>query len=540
MVTLRDLPEPRLDPSGDPRSGTPAETTDATVKTTTGAVQVPPLGYDPAQPGPPPDGTVRNTVTKAMRWYAVAVAALDLAMVFLAGMTALYLRFGVPESEVAGQWAGATFAGVPYTVVTAVLAVVWVTVLAVRGAYTPRNFGAGAEEFKLVIGGSVLAAGLVFIVCYLAQIQLSRGYLALAFPFGAFGMVCCRYAARRWLQWQRRRGRFSHRVLLVGMPAGVAELHEVMRREPKMGMTVVGCCLPRLSKDPGDEVKDNGLPIYGHLDDVRTAVRRAGADTVVVSALPGRSSRLLRRVSWSLEGLGVDLVVVPSLTDVAGPRIHVRPVAGLPLLHVEEPQFKGAKRVVKTVFDWVLAAVFTVLALPVMIAVAIAIKLDDGGPVLLRQTRVGMHGLTFGCWKFRSMVVGAERMLDELRERNGHDGQNGPLFKLRDDPRTTRVGRVIRKLSLDELPQLFNVLRGEMSLVGPRPPLPSEVELYGDDVRRRLLVKPGITGLWQVRARHEPEFDRWVQDDLEYIDRWSLMLDFQILLRTIPAALEGR
>ncbi|GAB3404064.1 sugar transferase [Flindersiella endophytica] len=505
MVTLRDLNEPRLgtnlDAGGEPRFELPAG----------------------------------GTGIKGMRWYAAVVAVIDLVLIGVAGITALYLRFGLPaDSAIAGQWRGANFAGVPYTVVTLLLALLWVGVLAHRGGYAVRTFGAGTDEYKLIISASFLAAGLVFILCYLGKIELSRGYLALAFPFGAALIVCWRYIARKWLHWQRRKGRLTHRVLLVGMPAGVAELHEVMRREPQMGMVVVGCCLPRLSKDPGDEVKDQGLPILGHLDDVRPAVEKSGADTVVVSALPGRSSRLLRRLSWSLEGMGIDLAVVPSLTDVAGPRIHVRPVAGLPLLHVEEPEFSGARRIVKSVFDWVLALLFTISALPLVAAIALAIKLDDGGPVFLRQTRVGVHGMEFQCWKFRSMVVDADRMLDQLRDQNEHDGL---LFKMRDDPRITRVGKVIRKLSLDELPQLFNVLRGEMSLVGPRPPLPSEVELYAEDVRRRLLVKPGITGLWQVSGRSNLSWDDSVRLDLFYVENWSLSSDLIILGKTLRAVL---
>jgi exopolysaccharide biosynthesis polyprenyl glycosylphosphotransferase len=253
-----------------------------------------------------------------------------------------------------------------------------------------------------------------------------------------------------------------------------------------------------------------------------------------VSGLPGRSSRLLRRISWSLEGTGVDLVVSPALTDVAGPRIHVRPMSGLPLLHVEEPDFHGARRIVKGVSDWVAGAFLTLLALPVLILIAVAIKVSDRGPVFFRQTRVGVHGREFPCLKFRSMVVDAEERLAKLQAANEHDGV---LFKIKDDPRVTGVGKIIRRLSLDELPQLFNVLRGEMSLVGPRPPLPSEVEQYGDDVKRRLLVKPGITGLWQVSGRSNLSWEDSVRLDLYYVENWSLSTDIVILAKTIRAVL---
>lgn len=463
---------------------------------------------------------------------------LDVAVIFGSALVATLARFeSLTLAALGGEDEGALLGGVPYTVVAIMLTVIWVGVLASRGGYSLRIFGSGTDEYKAVLSSGVLTAGLVAIVCYLAQIQLSRGFIALAFPIGVMGLLVCRFTARKVLQALRRRGRLMRRVLLVGMPAGVAELLEIIRREPHIGFAPVGACLPRLSKDPGDEVAEQGLPILGYLDDVRGAVERANADTVVVSALPGRSSRLLRRVSWSLEGSGVDLVVVPSLTDVAGPRIHVRPVAGLPLLHVEEPEFTGARRIVKNIFDWVAALVLIVLALPLLLIVALAIKLDDGGPVLLRQTRVGLRGKRFPCFKFRSMVVDAEARLPELYEKNG---TNGPLFKMPNDPRVTRVGRVIRRLSLDELPQLFNVLRGEMSLVGPRPPLPREVEQYGEDVRRRLLVRPGITGLWQVSGRSNLSWDDSVRLDLYYVENWSLSSDLLILAKTIGAVLSQK
>ncbi|MGH3486494.1 MAG: sugar transferase [Actinopolymorphaceae bacterium] len=475
-----------------------------------------------------------GTAARGMRWFAAAVVVLDLGLIGFATLAAALARFRVVETEIAGAWRGANLGGVPYTVVALALTATWVAVLTVRGGYSPRTFGSGTDEYKLVLSSSVLAAGLVAIVCYLGKIELSRLFLATAFPLGTMLVLFGRFGARKVLHALHRRDRLVHRVLLVGMPAGVAELLEVIRREPHMGFAVVGACLPRLSKDPGDEVADQGLPILGYLDEVRQAVERSGVDTVVVSALPGRSSRLLRRLSWSLEGSGVDLVVVPSLTDVAGPRIHVRPVAGLPLLHVEEPEFTGARRIVKNIFDWVAAVLLAILAAPLLVLIALAIKLDDRGPVFLRQTRVGVHGKEFPCLKFRSMVVDAEQRLAGLHADNQHDGV---LFKIRNDPRITRVGRVIRKLSLDELPQLFNVLRGEMSLVGPRPPLPREVEQYGEDVRRRLLVRPGITGLWQVSGRSNLSWDDSVRLDLYYVENWSLSADLVILAKTVGAVL---
>jgi exopolysaccharide biosynthesis polyprenyl glycosylphosphotransferase len=469
-----------------------------------------------------------------MTMFAAGVAVLDLALIGLAVIAAQALRFGPNETAIAGEWRGSPLGGVPYSLVAVVLAIYWLAMIAMRGGYSKRIFGAGADEFKRIVSSSVLAAGLVAIVCYLGKIELARGFVAVAFPLGTLLLLVGRYATRRWLHRQRKRGHLTHKVLLVGMPAQVGETLEVIQREPRMGFDVVGACIPHLSKEPGDDLREGGLPILGALDDVHKAVAESGADTVVVSGLPGRSSRLLRRISWSLEGAGVDLVVSPALTDVAGPRIHVRPMSGLPLLHVEEPDFVGARRIVKTVSDWVGGALLTLLALPLLTVIAVAIKVSDRGPVLFRQTRVGVHGREFPCFKFRSMVVDAESHLAKLQAANEHDGV---LFKIKDDPRVTRVGKIIRRLSLDELPQLFNVLRGEMSLVGPRPPLPSEVQQYGDDVRRRLLVKPGITGLWQVSGRSNLSWEDSVRLDLYYVENWSLSTDLVILAKTIRAVL---
>jgi len=276
--------------------------------------------------------------------------------------------------------------------------------------------------------------------------------------------------------------------------------------------------------------------VVGTLTSVAQAVAHTGADTVAVTASRGVTSGVLKRLGWELEGAGVDLVVAPALTDVAGPRIHVRPVSGLSLLYVEQPEFSGPQWAIKEVFDRLVAFCSLLVLLPVMAVIALAVKITSSGPVIFRQVRVGRDGRAFTVYKFRTMVVGAEQQLSELRERNESDGA---LFKLRDDPRVTRVGRVLRRFSLDELPQLINVLRGDMSLVGPRPPLPSEVERYGFDMHRRFLVKPGLTGLWQVSGRSDLSWDDSVRIDVRYVENWSLAFDFMILWKTFGAVVRG-
>jgi exopolysaccharide biosynthesis polyprenyl glycosylphosphotransferase len=252
-------------------------------------------------------------------------------------------------------------------------------------------------------------------------------------------------------------------------------------------------------------------------------------DTVIVAGQPRGGSRYIRDLGWALEGTATDLVLASRLTDVAGPRIHFRPVEGLPLIHVEIPQFEGGKHVLKRMLDIVLAgAALVVLAVPMLI-VGLLVRMDSSGPALFRQDRVGRNGSTFKMLKFRSMVVDAEARLAELNDKN--EG-NGLLFKVKDDPRVTRIGRVIRKFSIDEFPQLWNVLVGEMSLVGPRPPLRREVDGYESHVHRRLYIKPGLTGMWQVNGRSDLSWEESVRLDLYYVENWSLTGDLVILWRT--------
>jgi len=280
-----------------------------------------------------------------------------------------------------------------------------------------------------------------------------------------------------------------------------------------------------------------GVPVVGDLEDTASVVRNLNAGTVAVLSCPEMDGVKLRALAWELEKTGTDLCVAPALLDVAGPRTTVRPTAGMTLLHVDHPQLSGPRQVVKDLFDRC-AAAFGLFALaPLMLAIAAMIKLSDNGPALFTQTRVGKGGETFKIYKFRTMVVNAEALLTEVREENESVG--GVLFKIRRDPRITAIGAKLRKSSLDELPQLINVLKGEMSLVGPRPALPEEAAKYADHVRRRLVVKPGLTGMWQVNGRSELSWDESVRMDLRYVENWSFALDMQILWKTISVMLHG-
>jgi exopolysaccharide biosynthesis polyprenyl glycosylphosphotransferase len=406
----------------------------------------------------------------------------------------------------------------------------WLAALVAQGAYRSRHFGAGPDEFRAVLVATLTTASLVGIGCYLLNLPLSRGFVATTFLIGTPLLVLQRYSVRKIVHRMRMQGRLLHRVIAVGGPSGISEVVDALQRNDYVGYRVVGACVP---SGLGFEPDRFSVPVLGSVQDTRRLCDEVGADTVLV-ARGYETSQELRRIAWALEGSSIDLIVVPSLTDVAGPRIHMRPVAGLPLLHVEQPQAGEAGGLAKRLFDLVGAATALALLSPIMLAVAIAIWSEDHGPVFFKQPRIGRDGLTFGCFKLRSMFVNADQMEQKLREETGH---SGALWKMEQDPRITRVGRFIRRYSIDELPQLFNVVLGEMSLVGPRPQQAWEVETYTDWEGRRLRVRPGMTGLWQVSGRSQLSFDEAIRLDLYYVDNWSMMSDLIIMAKTVRAVL---
>jgi exopolysaccharide biosynthesis polyprenyl glycosylphosphotransferase len=412
--------------------------------------------------------------------------------------------------------------------------VLWLAMLVVFGAYRLRNYGAGFEEFRAIATASVVTFGVACMFGFLVGHHPSRGYPILFFLMGTPLLLLARYLDRRTLHIARQQGRLSIRMIALGSPQAVRELVEVLNRAPWMGYKVLGMCVPQGQQA---EAEDVGVPVLGQIDDVRHLAVELAADGVIVAGGSYSSAADLRRLGWALQGLELDMLVIPSLTDIAGPRVHMRHVAGLPFVQVEEPQSDRAGGWAKRTFDVVLAAAGVVVLSPLLLLVALLIRLQDGGPVLYRQRRVGANGAQFDMVKFRSMVVDAEARLQEIADANEHDGV---LFKIREDPRVTRVGRIIRKFSIDELPQLFNVLRGEMSLVGPRPPLVNEYERYEQDTHRRLLVRPGMTGLWQVSGRADLPWSEAVRLDLYYVDNWSMVIDLVIMLKTVKAVLVSR
>ena len=411
----------------------------------------------------------------------------------------------------------------------------WMTMLLGVGAYTQDIFGATTEEYKRIVKASLLSAGLVGIGCYLTGFELSRGFFMLFFLTGVPLLVLGRLLLRRFIQRSRDRGHLQEAVILVGDLRHIDEVAAVLRRETWLGYTVIGALCAQ-----GTEVVETptGIPVIGRPEESRRVIEETAADIVVFTDGAFASAKDLRRAMWDLETVSVQAIVVPSLTDVSGERLKVRPVAGLPLVHLESPRARDAARWAKRLFDVVGAAGLLVLTAPLTIATAVIVKLYDGGPVLFRQTRIGRDGRPFACLKFRSMVTDAEELRDDLEL--GELLPNSVLFKLMADPRVTRPGRFLRRLSIDELPQLWNVLRGQMSLVGPRPPLPQEVAQYEEDMTRRLRVRPGMTGLWQVSGRSGLSWDDTVRLDLYYVDNWSMVQDLVILFRTVSAVLSSR
>jgi exopolysaccharide biosynthesis polyprenyl glycosylphosphotransferase len=461
------------------------------------------------------------------RSYLRSVAALDLFIITAAVLVGYMGRF---QDSRPGT-------SVPYVPVGLGLIVVWGLALVINRCYDDHVVGYGADEYRRVIGGSVKLAGGVAIVSYLADFQVSRGFLGIAFLIGTTLLPFGRWLMRRSLHRARYREKgWSHRVLVVGDASHVLELIHQLRQDWYAGYRVVGACIPEALIAPVPQHLD-GVPVVGSFRNILEAAAAISADTVAVTGSTELTGRRLRRLGWQMEGTGIDLVLAPSLTDVAGPRIHTRPIAGLPLIHVESPEFSGARKWIKGLFDRCAAVLGLLLLSPLFLAVIIAIKMDSRGPAIFRQKRVGLAGTEFDLLKFRSMVADAEAMVGALAAQNEGDGL---LFKMRSDPRVTRVGALLRRWSLDELPQLINVLRGEMSLVGPRPPLPTEVAWYDQDVARRLLVKPGMTGLWQVSGRSDLSWEESIRLDLYYVENWSLAADLTILWKTFGAVVVSR
>ena len=473
----------------------------------------------------PTEDIVREPAGRFLAWskrYVAALVALDA----LVGMVTVMFGALLPRAM--------HFEGSRQLLLVLVGGAAWPLGISVARGYERAKIGVGGDEMRAVLRAGVflIAAGSVASVLFVTG-GLSA-LMVLGTPIAAFLSIAVRFSSRKLLHHRQRQGRNVRKVIIVGSSYAVADLFTVLEREVHAGMKVIGVCVPTADAARAHEA---GLSVLGDLDQVRELIGRHGADAVAVTGGDATRHNYLRELSWALEGARVELLVHPGLIEVAGPRMHIRPYVGLPLLHVEQPHFAGWRRIIKRGADISLAGFGLLLASPLLLAIAAAVRLGDGGPVIFRQTRVGLDGTTFTMYKFRSMHTDAEVRLADLRMQHPH---LGTLFKLEADPRITRVGRILRRFSLDELPQLLNVLSGSMSLVGPRPPLQSEVDQYEDHARRRLLVTPGLTGLWQVSGRSLLSWEETVRLDLRYIENWTLTLDLLILWKTFFAVLTRR
>jgi len=421
-----------------------------------------------------------------------------------------------------------------YTAMSAVLVIAWMWLLALSDSRSSRIVGSGTLEYRRVADASLRVFGAVAIIAFLLRVDLARGYLLVSLPLGLALLECSRWLWRQWLVRQRRHGRYTARLLLVGSESSVADLAQALIRSPDAGYSLVGACLA--DGTARGRIVGTDVPVLGTVDDIESAMATTGADTVAIASADHLGATKVKQISWGLEAGHQHLVLAPSIIDVAGPRIHAVPVAGLPLIHVEIPRLSAGQRLVKRMADLLMSLVGIVLLLPLAFVLAVLVRASGPGPILFSQVRVGLHGRSFRMLKFRTMVADAEDQLPSLRDIDRDTG-NEVLFKLRDDPRVTVVGRFMRRYSLDELPQLLNVIAGDMSLVGPRPHLKSEVDQYDDHVHRRFLMKPGITGIWQVSGRSALSWEDSVRLDLSYIENYSLVSDLVILLKTVKAVL---
>ncbi|MDO5629206.1 MAG: sugar transferase [Mobilicoccus sp.] len=473
--------------------------------------------------GPSIDGDIFSVAARAGSWsarYTKRIIAIDIVSAF--AVVALALAIGPGAQDINGSYVLASL-GMPF---------LWILALSLSRAYERRYLGVSDEEYRAV-GRAVLGLlSLLAIGGLFVKAQWSRLYvIVLVVGLFALGLLA-RRLMRAWLQKHRRTGRLMQRTVVVGRADAAAELIRNIKRSPDQGLDVVAVCTSGLDGDWNTTSSIEGVPVMGTAYDAVSAVDLCDAEVVAVTSHPELAGKGLRRLAWALEERDVELVVSTGLLDVAGPRLSLRQSTDMSLLHIERPAATRRSVILKSLMDRTIAAALVVALSPVFLAIALAIKITSPGPVLFRQKRVGVGGEFFTIYKFRTMVVDAEKQLAALMQYN--EG-NAVQFKMKRDPRITPIGTFLRRFSLDELPQLFNVLIGNMSLVGPRPQSQAEVEQYEPDAMRRLHVRPGMTGLWQISGRSDLDWEQSIRLDLRYVDNWSPIVDLQILFRTFKA-----
>lgn len=430
-----------------------------------------------------------------------------------------------------GLLTGVSWPGGPrvsYLIVLAVIGVLWLIALDVTDSRDRHTVGHGADEYRRIVNASIGVFAVTIAIAFFLGMELSRAFVAVVFPLGLVLLLLSRWMCRQWLRGRQKTGRYLHRAVVMGEPSKVALVAREIRRAKSSGYEIVGVITEHTSAED-----ISGFEVLGEIANVESVLDDVRFDALIIVGSDDLDPLTMRRLGYSVSDRDIQLIMAPVLTDIAGPRMHATPVAGLPLVHVDFPRMEGVKRFLKRAFDIIGSSVLIAVLSPIFLLAAIAIRLDGPGSVFYHQERIGRGGRTFGMRKFRSMVADADDQLATLLDLQGDAGT--PLFKINDDPRITRVGRFFRKHSIDELPQLINVFLGDMSLVGPRPQRATEVALYDDVAHRRLLVKPGMSGLWQVSGRSSLSWEETIRLDLYYVENWSLMQDLIILFRTIRA-----
>lgn len=433
---------------------------------------------------------------------------------------------GLLVSSRASAWGIDPFLAVYGTPV--IIGLMWFVFLVLRGSYDEKFIGLGTEEARRVVSATLLTFAVVAGVSYLIRADISRAYAFLSLPLGLILIVASRVSWRRWLYRQRAKGRFMYRTVVIGSDSAVKELAGKLTEDSYCGYAVVGSMdLPR-GETKGDSRWLHSLDVILASED---------ADAVAIDPGEDAANNEVQQLAWHLEGRQIDLLISPGMLDLAGPRLTMRPASGLPLLHLDEAALSRPQRAAKRALDLVVSAIAVVLLSPVFLGAALAIRFTSRGPILFKQTRIGRGGVEFVMFKFRTMRIDAENQREQLRQ---EFDINDPLFKLESDPRISRVGKFMRRWSIDELPQFFNALGGSMSVVGPRPHPADDVQRYELEAFRRLALKPGLTGLWQVSGRSDLSWSQSIKLDLYYVERWSLLGDLLLMLRTFRIVVSGR
>lgn len=456
--------------------------------------------------------------------YALRLVFTDIISVGLT-LTAFWFVFISRDASRIVSWPEGP--DIPYWAALTAFGLAWLLFLAIVDSRDRHIVGSGTAEYQMVLRGSFAVFAILMAIAFLFRIEVARSLFLFAFPVGVLLLLATRWGWRQWLRYKQKKNAYVYKALVIGEARKVQHIAHTLHTSAGSGYVIIGAATE------GGHEPDIGVPVLGRYRDVERIVDELRLDAVILAGADDLSPKVMRRIGWAMADRQVSWIVAPALTDIGGPRIHARPLAGIPLVHVSFPRLVGTRRFLKRTMDIIGSAAIIMLASPLLLGVALAVRLDSPGPIFYQQSRIGRFGKPFPMIKFRSMKVNADDELAELLASQGNSDQ--PLFKVTDDPRITKVGKFIRKYSLDELPQLFNVFRGEMSLVGPRPQREAEVALYDDAAHRRLMVKPGMSGLWQVSGRSELSWEDALRLDLYYIENWSFTGDLLILFRTFKA-----